>query len=111
MPFKIAKDGTVTALPLLEGDTTGEAWAINDQSVVVGISDNFSAPDGGPRPVRWVGDKVEPLKLPEGSEFGGSYAINKHGRIAGMSDFPIEAANEQPETKAMGFIWAAAVSK
>ena len=111
MPFKIAKDGMVTALPLLEGDTTGEAWAINDQGVVVGISDNFSAPDGGPRPVRWVGDKVEPLKLPEGSEFGGSYAINKHGRIAGMSDFPIEAANEQPETKAMGFIWAAAVSK
>lgn len=107
VPYKISKSGEPIALPLLDGDTTGEAWGINDQGVVVGISDNLTAADGGPRPVRWVDGKVERLKLPEGSEFGGGYSINDSGRIAGMSDFPLpdESGEDEESSRAMGFVW------
>lgn len=112
MPYKVDMDGNLTALPLLEGDTSGEAWGINEQGVVVGISDNLTAADGGPRPVRWVNNKVERIKLPEGSEFGGSYAVNNSGGIAGMTDFPLpdgETKDENDEaelvSRAMGFVW------
>lgn len=112
VPCKIALDGTITLLKLLDGDLTGEAWSINNEGVVVGISDNLTAPDGGPRPVIWQDDQAVAIQLPGDSEFGGAYGINDSGQIAGMSDFePLKPqddaasdADAEGTTKPMGFL-------
>jgi uncharacterized membrane protein len=85
--------GEETKLSLLPGDETGEARAINHESVIVGFSDDPHGPEGGPEPCSWsVDGKVAAVKLGP-SPYGTIHGINDAGQMAGMATL-IELVNE-----------------
>lgn len=84
-PCVVTTDGKVKMLELLEGDVSGEARDINDESVIVGWSDDPAGPDGSPMPCTWnVDGKVTQVKVSQ-LEFGMLFAINAKGQIAGTA--------------------------
>ena len=91
-PCLVSMDGKVTALELLEGDVSGEARDINEQSVIVGWSDDPTGPTGSPTPCTWsVNGKATQVKVSE-LEFGMLFAINAKGQIAGTAGVVTKAA-------------------
>jgi hypothetical protein len=82
-------------LDLLEGDASGEARCINQDSTIVGWSDDPPGPEGFPESVQWdVEGKVK--KIDAGKQ---AYllvnAINDAGFIAGSAIF--DQDDQKPE--------------
>lgn len=79
-------DGTnVTPLPLLSGDTNGQAWAVNDAGQIVGSSGIITNSNLTTRAVQWQGSSVTLLNPLTGHTQGEARAINATGQIAGSS--------------------------
>jgi hypothetical protein len=84
-PCFLNEKGEEKRLTLLPGDETGEARAINQESVIVGFSDDPPGPEGGPEPCSWsVDGKVTAVKLGP-SPYGTIHGINDAGQMAGMA--------------------------
>jgi uncharacterized membrane protein len=84
-PCLFNEKGEETRLALLQGDETGEPRGINQESVIVGFSDDPPGPEGGPEPCRWdIDGKV--VSVPLGaSPYGAIHGINDSGQMAGMA--------------------------
>jgi uncharacterized membrane protein len=87
----VNSDGELRLLGVLPGDTVSEAYDLNNQGIVVGLSDDPARVDSGPRAFVWSQGTMSPLKLPQ--EFTSSVAtsINDEGHIGGY------VAGEQAE--------------
>ncbi|XZE19344.1 hypothetical protein SH449x_004662 [Pirellulaceae bacterium SH449] len=97
LPVYFDDKGAMTTLDLLEGDIGGEARGINDQSVIVGFSDDPPGPDGGPEPCMWTVDgKVKRIVLGS-SPYGVVQGINASGQLAGMATLIEEGAEGETE--------------
>ena len=84
-PCLLNEKGEETRLALLTGDETGEARGINQESVIVGFSDDPPGPEGGPEPCRW-GVDGNVVSVPLGaSPYGAIHGINDSGQMAGMA--------------------------
>ena len=83
-PCFVSPQGDFRLLELLPKDVSGEAKGINNDSVIVGFSDDPIGGDGGPEPCFWKKD-AKPNKIaPAGSWFGMIQAINQAGQMAGL---------------------------
>jgi hypothetical protein len=83
-PCYVSPQGDFRLLELLPKDVSGEAKGINNDSVIVGFSDDPIGGDGGPEPCFWKKD-AKPNKIaPAGSWFGMIQAINQTGQMAGV---------------------------
>ncbi|MEV7025700.1 hypothetical protein [Kitasatospora sp. NPDC093558] len=77
-PVRWNADLSVTALPLLPGDTTGRTWAVADDGTVVGRSGNHS--------VRWSPDgTVAALPSLPGDTDAYAYTISSTGTAVGLT--------------------------
>ena len=85
------KPGQVETLPLLPGDSSGAALAINDKGQVVGLSGSCSVPTSfapGVHAVLWEKGTVTYLGGFGGAMNNSGTGINNRGQIVGLSDLP-----------------------
>ncbi|MFC8449047.1 hypothetical protein [Kitasatospora sp. NPDC057223] len=84
-PLRWQPDGRRTHLPLLPGDTSGTATAINNLGTAVGWSEQDAAADRPARPVRWnAAGAVSALPLPTGIVGARTSRITDNGVILGQ---------------------------
>lgn len=107
LPCVTTLDGQIKMLDFLEGDVGGEARGINEQSIIVGWSDDPHGPDGGPVPCSWTMEgKVTRIELSE-SGFGAVFGINEKGQIAGGAEVSYRAeaakADDEEEVAMLAF--------
>jgi uncharacterized membrane protein len=81
----IWRNGQVTPLPLLPGNTNSFALAINNNGVALGYA-TVSLPFQ-PTPVLWQGGTVMPIGRPEGSAAALPAALNDHNVVVGTAAF------------------------
>ncbi len=116
LPCSISSEGELTQLELLPGDVGGEAWDIDDEGLIVGLSDDPHGPEGGPQACVWRDGKASLLAMPEGSMYGIAFGINAKGQIAGLTDVVFqdqtvedpETGESEPVVKSLGFLWTPA---
>jgi probable HAF family extracellular repeat protein len=82
-PVIIDPDGKVTEIELLPGDETGCAYGVNNEGIVVGLSDDPHGADGGPQAFIYRDGAVSPLKLRANTFYSAALAINHDGAIGG----------------------------
>ncbi len=86
----------VSALPLVEGDTSGAATAINDRGQVVGISGSCGFAVGGPtaaHAVIWDNGTLMVIVNPNGAPYWNTpMMINERGDVVGFLGVPGDAA-------------------
>jgi probable HAF family extracellular repeat protein len=86
----------VSALPLVEGDTSGAATAINDRGQVVGISGSCGFAVGGPtaaHAVIWNNGTLTVIVNPNGAPYWNTpMMINERGDVVGFLGVPGDAA-------------------
>ena len=75
--------GTITDLDMLPGHDYSEAWAINDQGEIVGLS---SSSTSGSRAVLWGHDTITELGMPPGGVSAIATGINERGQIIGSGE-------------------------
>ena len=82
--------GQITELPLLPGDSTGAAIAINDKGQVAGASGMCKSPSlaNAVHAVLWDGGSVIDLGSLGGTTHSAATAINGHGDVVGISNLP-----------------------
>ena len=88
-------------LPLLNGDTSSAATAINDNGQIVGISgtcDDAIGSATAAHAVLWDEDGIVEIPNLGGKEWNTPTAINEHGDVAGFSDHAGDQITE-------AFIW------
>lgn len=114
LPVTISPDGTETRIELLPDDFSGEAFGINDEGIVVGLSDDPPGGDeGGPQAFVWRDGKTTPLEMLEATSYSAALAINDHGQIGGFADitFPDQVIKDpetdesEPLVKTLGILW------
>jgi probable HAF family extracellular repeat protein len=91
-------------LPLLRGDTSSAATAINDQGQIVGISgtcDNAIGSATAAHAVLWENGTVVEIPNFGGAEWNTPTAINEQGDVVGFSDHTGDVVTE-------AFIWSKA---
>jgi probable HAF family extracellular repeat protein len=66
------------------GGANSQAWAVNDDGIVVGKSD-FSASSTDHRAFRWSHGMLQDLGAPAGQPCSTAYSINSSGQIVGDS--------------------------
>lgn len=111
MPCLITLDGTIKLLKLLEGDVAGEARDINEESVIVGWSDDPPGAEGGPTPCTWNLDgQATELKVNE-LRSGMLYAINGKGQIAGAAVVITKPATSETANDEESALLAVRISK
>jgi uncharacterized membrane protein len=99
MPCLVTLDGKIKMLELLPGDVSGEARDINENSDIVGWSDDPHGPEGGPAPCRWNTEgKATPVEISE-SGYGSIHSINEAGQVAGMIDLVVAGEDNKPENE------------
>lgn len=82
-------DQEIRELPLVAGDTSGAATAINDDGLVVGISgtcDQAVGRETARTPVLWDNGTVVPLETLDTNSWNTPTAINRHGAMAGFAN-------------------------
>lgn len=124
-PFWFNSDGIKTAIELLPGDVTGQAQAIDENRVVVGLSDDPAGPVGGPEAFVWQEGKTSSPSYAQNAFYSASYASNAKGQVGGLIDVVIVDGNiklagpkgqrigedigdvkeEDIEAKTIGFRW------
>jgi probable HAF family extracellular repeat protein len=95
------KRGQIQALPLISGDVSGAALAINDRGEVVGTSGTCMVPTSfafATHAVMWQHGIAEDLRGFGGAMNNVALAINNRGQIVGESDLPGDAATH-------AFLW------
>ncbi len=100
-----ASDGSIRKLPLLPGDTSGAATAINDQGQIVGISGTCDQAIGrftARHAVLWDQGEVTDIGNLGGVAWHTPNAINVHGDIVGFSNF---SAADGGEYHPRAFLW------
>lgn len=83
-PCYVSPKGEFQLLELLPNDVSGEAKGINNDSVIVGFSDDPAGGEGGPEPCYWGKDRKVVKIAPDGSWYGMIEAINDAGQMAGL---------------------------
>jgi probable HAF family extracellular repeat protein len=81
-------DQEIRELPLVAGDTSGAATAINDDGLAVGISGTCDQAVGrytARTPVLWDNGTVVPLETLGGDSWNTPTAVNRHGAMAGFA--------------------------
>lgn len=105
---------SIQDLPILPGDTSSAATAINRRGQIVGISgtcDDAIGSATAAHAVLWDGGGVTELPNLGGAEWNTPTAINEHGDVAGFSDRPGDLVTEAfvwtPENglQALGFLY------
>jgi probable HAF family extracellular repeat protein len=98
------RPGSIRALPLLPGDTSGAATAINDRSQAVGISGLCDQAVGrltARHAVLWSHGTVHDLGTLGADWWNTPMAINKHGDVVGFAGDPSDISG----TVTHAFIW------
>ena len=92
--------GEITELPLLPGDSTGAAIAINDKGQIAGASGICKSPSlaNAVHAVLWDGGSVIDLGSLGGTTHNAATAINGQGRVVGFSNLP-------GDTNSHAFLW------
>jgi uncharacterized membrane protein len=85
-PCYVSPKGMFQRLELFPGDASGEAKGINNQSTIVGFSDDPSGGDGGPEPCVWSKDGKAKKLVKDGASYGMIQSINQAGQMAGLID-------------------------
>lgn len=80
--FTTTSQGQMYLLPVLPGDNSSEAFAINDADVVCGFSGGAS----GLRAVLWTGSEVRNLGSLAGGDHSEAVGLNSEGDAVGFSD-------------------------
>jgi probable HAF family extracellular repeat protein len=80
--FTWTPDKGMLLLPVLPGDNSSEAFAINDAGVIAG----FSGGPSGLRAVLWIGGTARRLGSLPGSDHSEAAGLNSTGDAAGFSD-------------------------
>jgi probable HAF family extracellular repeat protein len=82
--------GQIRELPLLPGDSTGAAIAINDRGQVAGASGICQSPSlaNAVHAVLWDGGSVIDLGSLGGTTHNAATAISSHGHVVGFSNLP-----------------------
>lgn len=97
-----ANGNQIQELPLLPGDTSSAATAINDKGQVVGISGTCDDAIGGAtaaHAVVWNSGVVTEIPNFGGKEFNTPTAINEHGDVAGFGQHVGDVITE-------AFVWS-----
>jgi probable HAF family extracellular repeat protein len=88
--------GAIHALPLVAGDSSGAATAINDHGQIVGISGSCGFAVGGPtarNAVLWDNGTLTVLVNPNGAPFWNTpMMLNELGDVVGFAGVPGDAA-------------------
>ncbi len=84
LPCRIDADGKIETLDLLPGDETGAAYGINNDGVIVGMSDDPRGGEGGPQAFICENGTVAPLLLLRQSTDSAALSINQNGDVAGF---------------------------
>jgi len=88
--------GQVTPLPLISGDSSGAATAINDRGQIVGISGACGFAVGGPtgnHAVIWDNGVATVIVNPNGAPYWNTpMMINERGDVVGFMGFPGDVA-------------------
>ncbi|MFO0940222.1 MAG: hypothetical protein U0930_05590 [Pirellulales bacterium] len=103
LPCVVTAEGKLKILELLDGDVSGEARDINNNSEIVGYSDDAHGKEGGTVPCKWtINGKVTQLQISD-DDFGVAFGINDVGQIVGAGDVdlkPAPAKNEKTKNDA-----------
>lgn len=84
-PCYVSPQGEFRILELLPANYSGEAKGINNDSIVVGFSDDPPGKfDAGPTPCYWTKDGKIHKIAPEATWYGMTQAINQSGQMAGL---------------------------
>lgn len=89
-PCLMSPEGKLLLLDLLPGDVSGEAFDINNASIIVGLSDDPHGPEGGPELCIWSKDGKAKSIRKSGACYGAIHAINASGQMAGMIEVTLE---------------------
>jgi probable HAF family extracellular repeat protein len=103
-PVVWTDDGT-RELPLIDGDTSGAATAINDRGQIVGISGICDQAVGrftGAHAVLWDRDQVIDIGNLGGNTWNTPMAINHRGDIVG---FASQAGDDPDNPRLRAFLW------
>jgi probable HAF family extracellular repeat protein len=95
----------IRELPLVTGDTSGSATAINDDGLIVGISgecDQAVGRETARTPVLWDNGWVVALETLGGNTWNTPAAVNRHGAIAGFVSVPGTNPNN-PQLRAVAW--------
>jgi probable HAF family extracellular repeat protein len=101
-------DNDIQALPLISGDTSGAATAINDRGEIVGISgicDQAVGRFSAIHAVLWQNNKVQDLGNLGVGAWNTPMAINERGVIVGFANVP--GGGDAGNFNAHAFIWTA----
>jgi uncharacterized membrane protein len=104
-PVLIEPNGTIREIELLEGDESGEAWAITENGVVYGFSDDPHGPEGGPQAFCWSAGQTVKIDLGD-APYSAIYATNDAGWLAGLVDTPVEVQAGEPAEMTVGLMIA-----
>jgi probable HAF family extracellular repeat protein len=102
-------DNDIEALPLIDGDTSGAATAINDRGQVVGISglcDQAVGRYSAIHAVLWQKGRARDLGNLGGAAWNTPMAINKLGVVVGFANVP--GGKSAGSFHAHAFVWTAA---
>lgn len=102
-------DNDIEALPLIDGDTSGAATAINDRGQVVGISglcDQAVGRYSAIHALLWQKGRARDLGNLGGAAWNTPMAINKLGVVVGFANVP--GGKSAGSFHAHAFVWTAA---
>jgi probable HAF family extracellular repeat protein len=98
-------EGEIRPLPLLAGDTSGAATALNDRGQVVGISGICDQAVGrftAAHAVLWEDGRVTDLGNLNGSSWNTPMAINQRGDVVGFASLP---GSDPDNPQLHAFLW------
>ncbi len=82
-PCMIDAGGKLTKLELLPGDESGCAYGVNNDGMIVGLSDDPHGAEGGPQATWWRDGKALPLRLRANTLYSAALALNANGAVGG----------------------------